>query len=198
VVIALLSDIHAKLEALDACLSLAHARRVDRYAFLGDFVGYVQRVAHRGKEAAREQRRRRSPASMKFAKSTVRWRRFCTACRTSSGTSAFHLAEPDFALLRAMVHYIDAFAERFHHPKKDQYLFQRLRMRDPAAAALLDRLHEDHRIGADRIRRLKQALARYEEQRGRGVRRDRWGLRGLSLDHMRREETEVLPTPSNS
>ncbi len=38
--LALLSDIHANIEALDACL--AHARRqgATRYAFLGDFVGY--------------------------------------------------------------------------------------------------------------------------------------------------------------
>ncbi len=38
--IAFLSDIHANLEALDACLVHAGARGVDRYAFLGDFVGY--------------------------------------------------------------------------------------------------------------------------------------------------------------
>jgi len=38
--IALLSDIHANLEALDACLHHARQRGVGRYAFLGDFVGY--------------------------------------------------------------------------------------------------------------------------------------------------------------
>lgn len=38
--IALLSDIHANLEALDACLRDARERGVERYAFLGDFVGY--------------------------------------------------------------------------------------------------------------------------------------------------------------
>ena len=38
--IALLSDIHANLEALEACLRHAHDRGVERYAFLGDFVGY--------------------------------------------------------------------------------------------------------------------------------------------------------------
>jgi len=38
--IALLSDIHANLEALDACLLHASRRGVQRYAFLGDFVGY--------------------------------------------------------------------------------------------------------------------------------------------------------------
>jgi diadenosine tetraphosphatase ApaH/serine/threonine PP2A family protein phosphatase len=37
---AFLSDIHANLEALDACLAHARAQQVERFAFLGDFVGY--------------------------------------------------------------------------------------------------------------------------------------------------------------
>lgn len=35
-----MSDIHANLEALEACIRHARDRGVDRYAFLGDFVGY--------------------------------------------------------------------------------------------------------------------------------------------------------------
>jgi len=38
--IALMSDIHANVEALEACLRHASDRGADRYAFLGDFVGY--------------------------------------------------------------------------------------------------------------------------------------------------------------
>jgi diadenosine tetraphosphatase ApaH/serine/threonine PP2A family protein phosphatase len=38
--IALLSDIHANVQALEACLQHARSCRVERYAFLGDFVGY--------------------------------------------------------------------------------------------------------------------------------------------------------------
>lgn len=38
--IALLSDIHGNLEALNACLQHARERDADRFAFLGDFVGY--------------------------------------------------------------------------------------------------------------------------------------------------------------
>jgi hypothetical protein len=38
--IALLSDIHANLEALEACLRHARERGAERHAFLGDFVGY--------------------------------------------------------------------------------------------------------------------------------------------------------------
>ena len=39
-IIALLSDVHANLEALNACLRDAGASGTDRYAFLGDLVGY--------------------------------------------------------------------------------------------------------------------------------------------------------------
>ncbi len=38
--IALLSDIHANLEALNACLAHARAQGATRYVFLGDFIGY--------------------------------------------------------------------------------------------------------------------------------------------------------------
>lgn len=39
-IIALLSDIHANLEALDTCLKHAQANGAMRYVFLGDLVGY--------------------------------------------------------------------------------------------------------------------------------------------------------------
>lgn len=38
--IALMSDMHANREAFSACLAHAAARPVDRYVFLGDYVGY--------------------------------------------------------------------------------------------------------------------------------------------------------------
>jgi diadenosine tetraphosphatase ApaH/serine/threonine PP2A family protein phosphatase len=40
VLTALLSDIHGNLEALNACLAHARGRGAERFAFLGDFVGY--------------------------------------------------------------------------------------------------------------------------------------------------------------
>ena len=39
-IIALLADIHSNLEALQACLKHASERRAERFAFLGDLVGY--------------------------------------------------------------------------------------------------------------------------------------------------------------
>lgn len=38
--LALLSDIHGNIQALDACLAHARAQKAQRFAFLGDLVGY--------------------------------------------------------------------------------------------------------------------------------------------------------------
>lgn len=51
----LYSDVHANLEALDACLAHARDQRVDRHVFLGDFVGYgadAAQVVDRVRDAA--------------------------------------------------------------------------------------------------------------------------------------------------
>jgi branched-chain amino acid transport system ATP-binding protein len=64
-------------------------------------------------------------------------------------------AKPDFNVFRAMIYYIDAFPERFHHPKEDAHLFKRLQERHPSAAPLLDRLRADHRNGVERVRLLE-------------------------------------------
>jgi hemerythrin-like domain-containing protein len=105
-------------------------------------------------------------------------------------------ATPDFALLGAMVYYIDTFPERFHHPKEDQYLFRLLRIRCPAAAPLLDRLQAEHRAGASKIRALEQALARFQqggmaEFAGFNTAVDDYA--DFHWEHMRAEEKEALP-----
>lgn len=108
----------------------------------------------------------------------------------------FQLAEPDFVLLGAMVHYLVAFPERFHHPKEDRYLFQRLRIRNPAAGALLDRLQEEHRTGADKIGLLVEALERYErggDEAFAGFAETLGEYAAFHWDHMRLEEAEILP-----
>jgi hemerythrin-like domain-containing protein len=105
-------------------------------------------------------------------------------------------AKPDFAVLWAMLYYIDAFPERFHHPKEDQYLFRLLRLRRPETGPILDRLHSEHRAGAEKIRTLEQSLARYQEGG-----RNEFGRFAAAVEayaafhwnHMRIEEDEVLP-----
>jgi branched-chain amino acid transport system ATP-binding protein len=95
-----------------------------------------------------------------------------------------------------MVHYIDAVPERFHHPKEDAYLFKALGLRCHAAASLLDRLKQDHELGAVRLRELRQALTRY--QQGGSAELPRFAVLVASYaafhwDHMRLEENDLLP-----
>ena len=105
-------------------------------------------------------------------------------------------ARPDFSVLGAMIYYIDAFPERFHHPKEDEYLFRLLRIRHPAAVPLLDRLQTEHRAGAELIRTLEQALARYQqggEDEFSGFAAAVEAYANFHWDHMRAEEKEVIP-----
>lgn len=69
---------------------------------------------------------------------------------------------PENNVFRAMLQYIDLFAEHLHHPKEDRHLFRRLRLRTHRADDLLDLLEADHRSGEEKIRRLEQAFLRYE------------------------------------
>jgi hemerythrin-like domain-containing protein len=103
---------------------------------------------------------------------------------------------PDFELLGAMLYYVDAFPERLHHPKEDAYLFRLLRLRHPAAAALLDRLESEHEAGAMKIRELEQALLRYGHGAADGLPQFAAALDSYASfhwSHMRTEEDEMLP-----
>jgi hemerythrin-like domain-containing protein len=94
-----------------------------------------------------------------------------------------------------MFHYIERFPERLHHPKEDDYLFARLRLRRPDAAPLLDALHREHEVGRERFAELKALYERYAAdaaalpQLADAV--DRYSH--FHWRHMRREEEEVLP-----
>src|SRR6478609_4624792 len=80
----------------------------------------------------------------------------------------------DFKLMGAMVYYIDAFPERFHHPKEDEYLFKLLRLRRPESGALLRFEHG----GADGFAAFAAAVEAYA---------------AFHWQHMRSEEEEILP-----
>ena len=105
-------------------------------------------------------------------------------------------AAPDFKLLGAMLYYIDAVPERFHHPKEDKYLFALLRARSTEARAVLDKLQAEHKIGAEKIRDLAHALTRYEN--GGEVEFNAFATAvenyaEFQWKHMRCEERDVLP-----
>jgi hemerythrin-like domain-containing protein len=104
--------------------------------------------------------------------------------------------EPDFKVLRAMVHYIDTFPEKLHHPKEDRHLFARLRQRTREAAEVLDQLEAEHVHGAKLIRDLEQNLLRWEMggPEDFGVFADEVErYADFHWRHMRQEEDVVLP-----
>jgi hemerythrin-like domain-containing protein len=101
----------------------------------------------------------------------------------------------DHKLFGAMFHYIEAFPEKLHHPKEDDYLFARLRARRPDTAPVLDALEREHVVGRERFAELKALWERYRADPAAfaafadGVEH----YAHFHWRHMRREEDEVLP-----
>ena len=103
---------------------------------------------------------------------------------------------PGFAVLHAMLRYIDAFPERQHHPKEEAFLFAPIVMRTALAGPLVDALRREHDIGARLIQELRQALLRLEINRWRGAPEFALAIKAYAQfhwDHMRKEERELLP-----
>lgn len=104
--------------------------------------------------------------------------------------------QPDFAVLRAMLFYVDEFPERLHHPKESELLFPRLRERAPELAPLLQRLDHDHERGEAAIRKVEHALLAFEvmgETRRAAFEQSVERYVAGYLEHMATEEAEVLP-----
>jgi hemerythrin-like domain-containing protein len=107
-----------------------------------------------------------------------------------------HNRVPDFRALRAMLFYVDEFPERLHHVKESTLLFPRLRACTVDADAVLARLDRDHASGASRVRDLEHKLIAWEmlgESRRAAFEFALDQYVSFYLDHMRVEETEVLP-----
>jgi hemerythrin-like domain-containing protein len=102
----------------------------------------------------------------------------------------------DPQVFRAMLYYLDTFSERSHHPKEDQFLFSALRRRGAGAEALITELEKEHAGGEDALRRLAQALNRYEEGGDKefpGFERAVERFVDSYRDHMRKEEELLFP-----
>ena len=107
----------------------------------------------------------------------------------------------DFTVLRAMLFYIDEFPEKVHHTKESELLFPKLRQRGGELTAVLDRLDADHRSSHAKVRELEHALLTLEmmseapDAEGRRARFEAETHEYVIayLEHIRLEETEVLP-----
>ena len=103
---------------------------------------------------------------------------------------------PDYEVIRAVIAYFEVYPDAYHHPQEDM-VFKKLKARDPAAAASVGDLAAEHQSGAERLRRVAQAV--------QGVLEDREILRqtvdGIIRDfitrerqHMAMEERLFFPT----
>jgi hemerythrin-like domain-containing protein len=64
---------------------------------------------------------------------------------------------PDYEVIRAIISYFEVYPEAYHHPQED-LVFAKLKIRDPAAAAKIGNLALEHQKGAERLRRVAQAV----------------------------------------
>ncbi len=92
--------------------------------------------------------------------------------------------------------YIDAYVDRVHHPKEDEYLFATLRRRDPSALAEIERLEAEHRDGPEFSQRLQTMARDYAQGQTQNEQAFFDALAGFSEHlraHIRLEETTVMP-----
>ena len=64
---------------------------------------------------------------------------------------------PDYEVVQAVIAYFQVYPDAYHHPQEDT-VFKKLKARDPAAAASIGDLAAEHRSGAERLRRVAQAV----------------------------------------
>ena len=104
--------------------------------------------------------------------------------------------KPDYDLFASMIEYIDKVPEKVHHPKEDQYLFAKLRLRCSEALPVIEALEEEHRQGDVRIAALSAALQNYRQQGEAGFEGFRDALQTYleqEWHHMNTEEGKILP-----
>jgi hemerythrin-like domain-containing protein len=65
--------------------------------------------------------------------------------------------EPDYEILRAIIQYFQDYPEDCHHPKED-LVFERLKMRDPAAASRVGDVEAEHEVETERLRKVVEAV----------------------------------------
>ena len=102
----------------------------------------------------------------------------------------------DPQVFHAMIYYLDTFAERVHHPKEDQYLFGMMRSRSAEASSVIAQLESEHAAGGELLRRLAQAMIRYEEGGEREFahfEREVGNFVESYRSHMRKEEDQLFP-----
>ncbi len=64
---------------------------------------------------------------------------------------------PDYEVVRAVIAYFQVYPDTYHHPQEN-LVFEKLKVRDSAAAANVGDLVAEHQIGSERLHRVAQAI----------------------------------------
>lgn len=104
-------------------------------------------------------------------------------------------SKPDPDLMRAIIYYLQTFPLALHHPKEDEYLFSKLRLRAPQFNSELDDLKQEHARYHELVQELSKAVERYCDgsislDEVYKVLND---CAKFILEHMAREEAVVIP-----
>ncbi|WP_315785280.1 hemerythrin domain-containing protein [Bradyrhizobium sp. SZCCHNPS1003] len=106
-----------------------------------------------------------------------------------------HNRRPDYDILQSIIAYFEDYPQRCHHPKEEM-IFDKLRERDPAAAAAYGDVDDEHETEARRLRGFADAV--------NAVLSDQEILResfhaavhqfiDSQREHLRKEETLLFP-----
>jgi branched-chain amino acid transport system ATP-binding protein len=109
-----------------------------------------------------------------------------------------HDSTPDLALFEQVVVYLETFLYRFHHPKEDEYLFQRVMARSGKSInKVIQRLEEEHAQGKVLLALLRKNLVRLQTTPDRDSSMAFYNIamvyRDFEWHHMGVEEREILP-----
>lgn len=106
---------------------------------------------------------------------------------------------PDFALLRAMLFYVEHFPERLHHPKEESFLFRLLRERTREHDCVLAALERQHHESSTLFAQLRPALQAFETGEPGAAERFDSAVESFAQAqwrHMGAEEKVILPAAS--
>lgn len=107
-----------------------------------------------------------------------------------------HSEPPDYQIIQAIIEYFEDYPERYHHPKEDM-VFEKLKMRDPAVANRIGDVEAEHEVETNRLRQLSQAIEdilagrEFLRQNFHNVVRD---FIEHQRQHMQSEERLLFPT----
>lgn len=68
-----------------------------------------------------------------------------------------HSDQPDYEILQAIIEYFQDYPESHHHPKENM-VFEKLKVRDPAMAKRVGDVEEEHQVETKRLQRFARAI----------------------------------------